>query len=460
MTGDGKSEVMLEKSQSIGPINSPGMTEDPGGSEKQLSRTNVEGDQPALEAASSEAHSEEEQPLEEWNKPRKNIIRIVASCYSFLILGMMDSANGALIPTLEKHYNLSYLVVSITFLAPFCGYSISAMLNEWIHKRIGRWGVGLLGTSCQLICNIINVTAPPFPVYVVAFGIAGFGNGTIDAAWNSWMGSLKQANQTMGVLHGLYGLGGILCPTIFTSMIDNGIKWNYGFAVLIGLGVTVLVAIGFAFWGDNAQEYRKSVAKSRSDSGAKGGNLFNVLKNPVVAITAGTLFMYVGGEVAMGGWVSTYMIDVRGGNPLKMGYVTTGYWVGITVGRFVLGFVTGHFKHEEILFVVYLAGAIVFEVLFWAVPSFALSAVSAGVIGFFLGPLFPTIIIVAVKKLPKWLHVSGVGFAAALGGGGAGFAPFIIGIIANSKGAHILAPFVFALMAGQMVLWLVMLKFF
>ena len=62
------------------------------------------------------------------------------------------------------------------------------------------------------------------------------------------------------------------------------------------------------------------------------------------------------------------------------------------------------------------------ELLFWLVPSFYVSAVAVSFQGFFLGPMFPAIIVVTTKLLPKHLHVPAVGFAAAFGG--SGYFPF------------------------------------
>tara|TARA_R110002060_G_scaffold19350_8_gene26358 strand:+ start:1157 stop:1420 length:264 start_codon:yes stop_codon:yes gene_type:complete len=68
------------------------------------------------------------------------------------------------------------------------------------------------------------------------------------------------------------------------------------------------------------------------------------------------------------------------------------------------------------------------ELCFWLIPNFIASAVFAAWLGFFLGPLFPAAIVVATKLLPRRLHVSAIGFAAAFGGGGAAVLPFAVGM--------------------------------
>jgi len=52
------------------------------------------------------------------------------------------------------------------------------------------------------------------------------------------------------------------------------------------------------------------------------------------------LLGYVGIEVALGGWIVVFMIQVRQGAEFASGMTAMGFWLGITVGRVVLGFVT------------------------------------------------------------------------------------------------------------------------
>lgn len=96
------------------------------------------------------------------------------------------------------------------------------------------------------------------------------------------------------------------------------------------------------------------------------------------------------------------------------------------------------------------------ELCFWLIPTFLSSAIFAGFLGFFLGPLFPAAIVVAAKLLPRRLHVSAIGFAAAVGGGGAAIFPFAVGAIANSRGLQVLQPFALALLVAILLLWCVL----
>lgn len=74
--------------------------------------------------------------------------------------------------------------------------------------------------------------------------------------------------------------------------------------------------------------------------------------------------------------------------------------------------------------------------------------------GFFLGPLFPAVVVVMTKLLPKHLHVTSIGFVAAFGGAGAAVLPFVAGGIAQGSGVKSLLPFIFAVSVGILILWM------
>lgn len=60
------------------------------------------------------------------------------------------------------------------------------------------------------------------------------------------------------------------------------------------------------------------------------------------------------------------------------------------------------------------------------------------------------------KLLPKHLHVSSIGFAAAFGGSGGAIFPYAVGAIAQVKGVQVLQPIILALMAVIWGLWVML----
>ena len=112
------------------------------------------------------------------------------------------------------------------------------------------------------------------------------------------------------------------------------------------------------------------------------------------------------------------MMRNRHGQPFASGMTATGFWLGLTIGRVSLGFVTPRIG-ERLAVSIYLLIAMVCELIFWLVPQFMVSAVAVALIGIAIGPLFPAGIVAATKLLPQELHVAALGFSAAMGGGGA-----------------------------------------
>lgn len=128
------------------------------------------------------------------------------------------------------------------------------------------------------------------------------------------------------------------------------------------------------------------------------------------------------------------------------------FWLGITLGRVILGFVTPRIG-ENFAICFYLLLAAGMQLLFWLIPSFAVSSVAVALVGFFLGPLFPAVVVATTKLLPPHLHVATIGFAAAFGGSGACVLPFAVGAIASATSLYALQPIVLAMLLFAAFLW-------
>ncbi|KAH4177683.1 hypothetical protein HBI04_033720 [Parastagonospora nodorum] len=387
---------------------------------------------------------------ERWNHPRSNICRTGATMFAFMIAGANDGAYGAILPYLEEFYNLTYVVVSLVFLSPMCGYVGAALLNNWIHVRFGQRGAAFLAPFCHLCAYIGIALHPPYPVLVVVFILAGFGNGLEDAAWNAWLGSMANSNEVLGFLHGFFGLGAVLSPLAATSLITkSGWTW-YQFYYLMSGGAVIELATSFAaFFPMTGQKYRESKPRTKAGSDSR---LKEALRSRATWVASVFFFLYIGVEVALGGWVVTFMRRERAGGDFASGMVATGFWTGITLGRVVLGFVTPRLG-EKLAVLLYITFAMVCQLIFWLVPSFHVSAIFVSLQGFFLGPLFPATIVAVTKVLPPYLYVSAIGFAAAFGGGGGAVLPFAIGSLAQAKGVSVLQPIIMAVLAVLLSLW-------
>lgn len=349
--------------------------------------------------------------------------------------------------------------MSLVFLSPLAGYIASALLNNWLHLKFGQRGVAFVGPLCHMIAYIVTVVHPPYPVIIVFYILAGFGNGLLDAAWNAWISSFTNANQVLGFLHGFYGLGAVISPLIATTMITRGnLPWYTYYYIMIGLAVVEVTSSTLAFRHATAAKFRAAHPRDNSkNQGRLAEALLHMPAARVSLLCTVFLFCYVGVEVALGGWIVTFMLRVRNGQEFASGMVATGFWMGITVGRVILGFITPRIG-ENLAILCYTIASMGLHLLFWLVPQFYVSAVAVSFLGFFLGPLFPAVVVAVSKLLPKHLHVSTLGFAAAAGGAGAAMFPFVVGAIAQKHGVQVLQPVVISLLGALVLTWVCMPK--
>ncbi|KAJ5669855.1 hypothetical protein N7462_010925 [Penicillium macrosclerotiorum] len=384
-----------------------------------------------------------------WNHPKSNIFKTSATFWSFFVMGGNDSAYG-----LETYYNLSYVVVSLVFLSPLVGYIIAAFVVNRLIIKVGQRGLATISSGCHLVAYILNCIHPPYPVLVVSFIFAGLGNGLADSAWNAWIGNMKNSNQLLGLLHGCYGIGAVISPLVASFMIaDAELPWYYFYYIMIGGAAIELVWCVAAFW--DSKGGKSGFSSSQSSEHGPVSIREVLFQNPSARVTwicAIFLLGYVGVEVALGGWIVTFMREVRHGAKFASSMTSTGFWLGIAIGRVVLGFVTP-LVGEKLAITIYIVLEVVFGVILYQVPNFYAGAVAVSLQGFFLGPLFPSVVVATTKLLPSKLHVSAIGFAAAFGGSGAAILPFAVGAIAQAKGVSVLLPFILGLSSGILILW-------
>lgn len=112
------------------------------------------------------------------------------------------------------------------------------------------------------------------------------------------------------------------------------------------------------------------------------------------------MLLYVGAEVTIGGWLVTFMLNVRNGTPSASSLVASGFWIGITVGRFALGWITSYFG-EKIMVSAYLVIAIGLELAFWLGKEFVVSAIMAALVGLSIGMVMPAVSIHALSNIGR-----------------------------------------------------------
>lgn len=148
----------------------------------------------------------------------------------------------------------------------------------------------------------------------------------------------------------------------------------------------------------------------------------------------------------------SFLISYRHGTPSRVGYVTAGFWAGITVGRFALTH-PAHRIGEKTAVVGLTVGATLFQLLVWFVPNVIGDAVAVAIVGLLLGPIYPCSTAVYSKLLDRNIQMSSLAIVSALGSSGGAVAPFFTGLLAQQAGTWVLNPISIALFASMVLLW-------
>ena len=151
----------------------------------------------------------------------KDISRIAGASYSFLVMGLINSSVGVMIPQLQRFYGLNDIQVSFLFLIMPLGYLLAAFANHNVHMRFGQRGIAILAPFCQLTSVCLIYAHPPFILVLISSAIGAVGTGLLDGSWCAWAAGMKNANTISGVLHGSYSFGASLGPFLASTMLSK-----------------------------------------------------------------------------------------------------------------------------------------------------------------------------------------------------------------------------------------------
>lgn len=407
----------------------------------------------------------------DWRDSKLMKAQVLVAFLTFILFGLAEQTIGTIIPRLQEHYHIGDLQTSFIFLASTSGYFILALTCEFFQKSFGVRGVGIIGTASMTLAYLVLFLHPPFPIFILCYVFNGIGFGSLDASINGWVGGIVDSNQILGIVHGCYGLGCMISPPLVSRLMErkhNPWHWSQYYIVLSALGALNLVSFALSFRFETAMKHRynvilKEMKRNLLENDAEefdiSGDEFTddkesadisfgeALKSKLVWVFAICLFIYVGGEVAFGAWLMTFLIRIKELSYDYSSWMATAFWVGLTVGRIVLGFVTAAvFNSELTANLVYIIGSLVGYLLFCLLAFAKTNWILFPVVfatGLFVGPIFPTTIVASIEILPHRYHATSVGFICAFGGGGGAALPFLVGLVADhSKLGMKLHPFI------------------
>ncbi|KAG2357349.1 MFS general substrate transporter [Suillus spraguei] len=334
--------------------------------------------------------------------------------YWFIYLeGWNDGSNGPLLPRIQKVYGVGYAVVSLIFVFACVGFITGAVSNVILVERLG------FGKNANSVGYIASIK--------------------------------ENAEVKMSIFLTAYGAGALSSPLV-ASQFSHLPKWNFYFLTSLGIAIINTIALIIVFRLKPQEECLSEIGVVNVDnSTSEHSHLRQIFANKDVHLLAVFSLLYIGIEITIGGWIVTYMIGVRGGGP-SSGYISTGFWGGLVVGRLVLLWFNEKIGERLALFI-YAILAIGFELIVWFVPSLVGDAVAVCVVGAFLGPMYPIIMNHTGRVLPRSLLSGAIGWIAGVGQAGSALIPFMVGAIAQSYGIETLQPLLISIMGVMAALW-------
>jgi fucose permease len=357
---------------------------------------------------------------------------------AFVLLGIGAGVNGVLLVAQMDDYGVSRATIGLTFFTRSAGFvAAGATAGALIH----RYGVRLIvaiGGAGYVLVALYTATRPAFVAFVLLQVGAGYAVGLLESVLNVYLMELPNATTLLNRLHGFFGVGALLGPPLATWIVDAS-AWPTVWLVLAGIAAPLTAGFLAAF-----PRMRDSLTGVQEGHGL----LWPALRARGVLLGAALLAVYVGLELGLGNWAFSYLVQGRGQGELLAGYTVSGFWLGLTAGRFLispiltrLGMTAVGVMYTSLVGVVCAAG------LVWLLPA------GLVLVGFFLGPVFPTAMAVAPQLTTARLVPTAIGVMNAGSVIGGSALPWLAGAIAQRAGVWTLLPFSLALAVLQFAVW-------
>lgn len=371
-------------------------------------------------------------------------IGVAISFYAFIAIGIAEAGLGVLLPSILQEYNLTPATITLLFVSQISGYILAALTSSIVNSRLGLGRMLFLAASMLTIALGIYALSPTWWLMVAAGNLFGLGVGLIDAGINTAIAQDDRSTNLIGLLHGFYGVGALSAPAIAATLLAIGMNWRQVYGVLAAI-VSLLVISVFA-----AIIYRyPSMTQSKAASHAPAWqNLGRSLQTPLVWFTGLLLLIYVGLEASISNWAYIVQVSDRQIPALVAGYSISAYWLGLTIGRFILGYFLrslGAVKTMWMSLVLLMIGLLAWSQL----PD---QWLSLPMIGFALAPIFPATIWLIPKQLPASLVPAAVSFATSAASVGAAMIPSGVGWVASWSSLGIIPLLMLPLAIAMIVL--------
>ena len=373
---------------------------------------------------------------------------------AFISLGLPDSVLGAAWPSMFEVLGVPVGYAGIITMIIAGSTIISSLASNFLNKKLGTGRVMVISVAITATALFGFSISSKF-WHLCLIGIPyGLGAGSVDASLNNYV-ALHYKPRHMSWLHCFWGVGTMIGPIVMSRFIAGGGVWTQGYRAISIFQVilTGILLLSLPLWKKvekleargirNEHECAKCPERHSPSEEKKSNNdvtLKSVVKIPGVLSAVLAFLCYCAIEATTGFWATTYMVFARG---IDINLATSWamlFFIGITVGRFLNGFISERFGDKNMIRVG--AGIIFVALVLMTLPiSNKWIVLSVFVLaGLGCAPIYPCMIHATPIRFGKENSQALIGLQMACAYSGSTFCPPIFGIIVQKLSIKLL-PF-------------------
>ena len=351
---------------------------------------------------------------------------LIAIIYlAFVSMGLPDALLGSAWPSIYGGMGVPVSWAGLVTIIMAGGTVVSSLLSDRLLRRFGTGlvtAVSTLMTAVALFGFSISSAFWHLILWAIPYGL---GAGSIDAALNNYV-ALKYKSRHMSWIHFFWGVGATAGPVIMGHLLTGGAAWTSGYRAvgILQTGMTLVLFLTLPMWKKNdLPQPGKADDAGRMTRG-------QVLRLPGAKALLVAFFCYSSVESTAGLWASSYMTLQRGVPPETAARWASIFYLGITLGRFAIGFITDRVGDRNMIRIG--QGCIILGVLTMLIPgSNTVSFAGLILAGLGCAPVYPCLLHETPVNFGTENSQTMMGFQMACAYTGSTLMPPLFGLIAG-----------------------------
>lgn len=344
---------------------------------------------------------------------------------SFISLGLPDSLLGSAWPSMYTDIKVSISYAGVISMVIAGGTIISSFFSVKVIRKFGTGKVTAISVLMTALALLGFGVSRSF-IFLCLFAIPlGLGAGSVDAALNNFV-ALHYKARHMSWLHCFWGIGATIGPIIMSYCLNKR-DWSLGYKTIgfIQCILAVILFLSLPIW--------KRVEKKQldSDDGNSDLGFRELFKIKGAKFAFLSFFFYCSLESTCGLWGSSFMVLHRGISPEVAARWISLFYMGITFGRFISGFLMIKISTSKMIQIG--QGISFVSVILMLLP---LSDMVLGIALFLTGvgcaPVFPCLIHQTPEKFGSKISQAMIGIQMASAYASTTFMPPLFGLIADN----------------------------